>query len=639
MKAILKNFLLLLAVFLIIAGIFSTFTLTASEKREVTLSALVDQVEREEVQSIVVKGDLLEVTLRDGTLEIARKESAESLAAVFDHYGVAKEKLSANKLTMDVQKESGLAFWAAAILPFLIPLLIFAGFIFFMSRQIQGANSRAMTFGQSGARESKKEEGQTVTFKDVAGVKEAKTELAEVVEFLKDAKKFLAIGAKIPKGVLLMGSPGTGKTLLARATAGEASVPFFHISGSEFVEMFVGVGASRVRDLFRKAKKSSPCIVFIDEIDAVGRQRGAGLGGGHDEREQTLNQILVEMDGFEPNVNVIVMAATNRPDVLDPALLRPGRFDRRVVLDEPDIADREAILRVHAKKKPLARDVKLRTIATRTPGFSGADLENVLNEAAILAARNNRKEIAMNDILTSIEKVMLGPERRSRVISQKEKKIVAYHEGGHALVAHFLPDADPVQKVSVISRGRAMGYTLKLPMEDKHLHSKAELLADLAVALGGYVTEKEIFGTEALTTGASNDLQTVTSIARALVTQYGMSDLLGARTFGQRDEMIFLGREIHERRDYSEDVAKQIDTEIHRLIGDAEAVALTLIRTHREKLELIVAVLLEKETLEKEEFDRLMEGKQLGADKTSGEKKGTIQQPPLAAKKSVPQPA
>ncbi len=611
MKSILKNFLLLLAVFLIIAGIFSTLTLTAETPEEVTLSTLIAQVEQEEVASIVVKGDNLEIVLKDDTQELARKESSESLVAIFDHYGVPKEKLAAEHITIEVQKESGAAFWAAAVLPFLIPLLLLGGFIYFMSRQIQGANSRAMMFGQSGARESKKDEKEKVTFKDVAGVKEAKEELAEIIDFLKDAKKFLAIGAKIPKGVLLMGSPGTGKTLLARATAGEAGVPFFHISGSEFVEMFVGVGASRVRDLFRKVKKSAPCIVFIDEIDAVGRQRGAGLGGGHDEREQTLNQILVEMDGFEPNTNVIVMAATNRPDVLDPALLRPGRFDRRVVLDDPDIEDREAILRVHAKKKPLAKEVKLRVVATRTPGFSGADLENVLNEAAILAARKDRKEISMDDILGSIEKVMLGPERRSRVISPKEKKIVAYHEAGHALVAHILPDADPVQKVSIISRGRAMGYTLKLPMEDKHLHSKAELVADLAVSLGGYVTEREIFGADALTTGASNDLQKVTSVAKALVTQYGMSKDLGLRTFGQRDEMVFLGREIHEQRDYSEEAAKQIDSEIYRLVEEAERTAVTIIREQKDKLEIIVAALLKKETLEREVFESLMKGESI----------------------------
>jgi len=429
-----------------------------------------------------------------------------------------------------------------------------------MMRGVQGANSRAMSFGQSNAKDFNPNTAQKVSFKDVAGAKEAKEELKEIVDFLRFPKKFHELGAKIPRGVLLLGSPGTGKTLLARSVAGEAKVPYYHISGSEFVEMFVGVGASRVRSLFQKAKKNSPCIIFIDEIDAVGRRRGAGLGGSHDEREQTLNQILVEMDGFEPSHNVIVIAATNRPDVLDPALLRPGRFDRRVVIDLPDIKDRIAILKVHARKKPLAKETDLKKIAERTPGFSGADLANILNEGAILAARNNKKVIVNEDLFEAIEKVMIGPEKKSRVISEKEKKITAYHEAGHAIVSHFLPKADPVHKVSIIARGQAGGYTLKVPTQDKSLHSKSEFMAEISVLLAGYLIEKEIFG-EA-TTGATSDLRRATALARRLVTDYGMSANLGPRTYGEKEEMIFLGKEIHEQRDYSEKIAEKIDEEI-----------------------------------------------------------------------------
>jgi cell division protease FtsH len=464
-----------------------------------------------------------------------------------------------------------------------------------------------MMFGQSQAKEFGADTKDKVTFKDVAGVKEAKEELKEVVEFLRHPRKFLELGARIPKGVLLLGGPGTGKTLLARAVAGEAQVPFFHISGSEFVEMFVGVGASRVRDLFKKAKKNSPCIVFVDEIDAVGRKRGAGLGGSHDEREQTLNQILVEMDGFDPNTNIIVMAATNRPDVLDPALLRPGRFDRQVVLDNPDIGDREAILKVHARKKPLAKDVSLRKVAERTPGFSGADLENLLNEGAILAARRNKKIVEMEDLLESIEKVMLGPERKSQVLNEKEKKITAYHEAGHAVVAHFLPNTDPVQKVSIIARGRAGGYTLKLPTEDKHMHTKTEYIEEIAVLLGGFLTEKEIFGE--VTTGATSDLRRATRIARRLITDYGMSDELGPRTFGEKEEMIFLGREIHEQKDYSEKIAAQIDKESSGFIDKARHMAKKVIIDQRQTLEKIVEELLKHETIEQERFNELMPSK------------------------------
>jgi cell division protease FtsH len=461
-----------------------------------------------------------------------------------------------------------------------------------------------MMFGQSQAKEVPQGQKDRVTFKDVAGSREAKEELGEIVEFLRQPKKFKEIGARIPKGVLLLGSPGTGKTLMARAVSGEANVPFFHISGSEFVEMFVGVGASRVRDLFKKAKRSTPCIVFIDEIDAVGRRRGAGLGGSHDEREQTLNQILVEMDGFDPNTNIIVMAATNRPDVLDPALLRPGRFDRQVVIDNPDIRDREAILKVHAKQKPLAKDVNLRRVAERTPGFSGADLANVINEASILAARHNKKIVDMEDMFEAIEKVMLGPERKSRVLSEKEKKVTAYHEAGHALVAHLLPNADMVHKISIVSRGRAGGYTLKLPSEDRYLHTRTEHLEDLSVLLAGYVTEKEMLGE--LTTGASSDLRRATNLARSLVTDYGMSETLGPRTYGEKEDMIFLGKEIHEQRDYSEKSAEAIDEEINQMIKKAAEQAKELIRGNQDKLEEVVKELLEKETLEKHEFEKIV---------------------------------
>jgi len=475
-----------------------------------------------------------------------------------------------------------------------------------------------MSFGQSKAREIKPGDKPAVTFRDVAGVKEAKVELEEIVEFLKTPKKFVALGAKIPKGVLLVGPPGTGKTLLAKAIAGEARVPFYSISGSEFVEMFVGVGASRVRDLFRKAKKSAPAIVFVDEIDAVGRQRGSGLGGSHDEREQTLNQILTEMDGFETHTNVIVIAATNRPDVLDPALLRPGRFDRRVMLDLPDINDRESILNVHSRNKPLEKGTNLRRVAERTPGFSGADLENVLNEAAILAARQDKKRISLQDILDSIEKVMLGPERKSHVLSPEEKLITAYHEAGHALVAHMLPNADPVHKVSIISRGQAAGYTISLPDSDTYLHKKSAFIDDLAVLLAGHTTEKVIFGE--VTTGASNDLEKATNTARKLITRYGMSDRLVPRIYGEKDELIFLGKDIKEQRNYSENIAEIIDHEIDRLITDAVETAKKIVTEHKDKLEAIVKGLNEKETLEKEDFEAIA-GPGVHLKKVDGEKR------------------
>ncbi len=487
----------------------------------------------------------------------------------------------------------------------LLPVLLIGAFIFFMMRQAQGTNNQAMSFGKSRARMFLGNKT-VVTFNDVAGVDEAKQELTEVVEFLKYPEKFNSLGARIPRGVLLVGPPGTGKTLLARAVAGEAGVPFFSISGSEFVEMFVGVGASRVRDLFEQAKRNSPCIVFVDEIDAVGRQRGAGLGGSHDEREQTLNQILVEMDGFDTNTNVIVVAATNRPDVLDPALLRPGRFDRQVVLDRPDIKGRKEILNVHIKGKPLDKTVNVEALARRSPGFSGADLANLVNEAAILAARRNKKSIGADEFNEAIDRVIAGPERRSRIITEEEKAIIAYHEGGHAVVQRVLPKCDPVTKVTIVSRGMALGYTMSLPQEDRYLHSKSEFEDKIAGMLGGNVSEQLVFGE--MTTGSSNDIEKATNLARAMVTQYGMSEKLGPLTFGRKEEMIFLGREISEQRNYSDEVAAKIDAEVREIIDRAYDRAKEALIAQRAVLDKLAALLVEKETIEHEEFEALFEG-------------------------------
>jgi cell division protease FtsH len=616
-KSLTKNLIFSILLFLAFAAVLSSYSLDETKPAEIQMSDVVARISEEKVKSIVVKGDLLDLELVDGTKEVSRKETGESFSTQLANYGADPAKVA--KVAIDVRTESGWAYWIGTLVPFLLPFILISFFIYFMMRQVQGANTRAMSFGQSGAREQAKNDKNRVTFKDVAGVKEAKEELLEVVEFLRNPKKFIALGAKIPKGVLLMGSPGTGKTLLARAVAGEANVPFFHISGSEFVEMFVGVGASRVRDLFNKAKKQAPCIIFVDEIDAVGRQRGAGLGGSHDEREQTLNQILVEMDGFDPNQGVIVLAATNRPDVLDPALLRPGRFDRRVVLDPPDLNDREAILGIHAKNKPLEEGVNLHLLSQRTPGFSGADLGNLMNEAAILAARRNKKRIGMDELLESIEKVMLGPERKSYILDEYERKVTAYHEAGHAIVAHMLPDADDVHKVSIISRGTAAGYTMKLPNEDKRMHRKAEFLADLAVSLGGYVAETEIYGKDNLTTGASSDLRHATRLARKLITDYGMSEKLGPRTYGEKEEMVFLGRDFNHQRDYSEKVAEMIDQEITSMLHDAMATAKKVFTENRDKVEKIVATLIEKETIEKDLFEEIL-GKPVHPEKAQPSK-------------------
>jgi|SRR5579872_1528121 len=603
MKKFLKNTGIVIVVFIILAAIVAGFS-GSNKVQQVSLSTLAGQVNNGQVKKIAIDDTetKLTATLTDGTQETTTKEKSISLFDTLKNFGVPADKI--NSVDIAPQTTSTWSQILSAVLPFLIPLMLIGAFVYFLMRNVQGANNRAMSFGQSSAR-LQDERKKKITFADVAGVKEAKEELREVVEFLKYPQKFLQLGARIPRGVLLLGSPGVGKTLLARAVAGEANVPFFHMSGSEFVEMFVGVGASRVRDLFKKAKRHAPCIIFIDEIDAVGRQRGAGLGGSHDEREQTLNQILVEMDGFETDTNVIVIAATNRPDVLDPALLRPGRFDRQVVIDPPDINDREQILKVHSRGKPLASKVDLRKVAERTAGFSGADLANLINEAAILAARQDQKEISDLDLKEAIEKVMLGPERKSHMLSKKEKEVTAYHEGGHALVASVLPNSDPVHKVSVISRGRAAGYTMKVPSEDRHLHTKSEFLDDIAVSLGGYAAEKLVFNE--LTTGASNDLKVATGLAGRLVTSYGMSDELGPRTFGDHHDMVFLGRDIAEQRNYSEEVAAKIDNEVSKMMNDAYKQATEILTKHRDKLDLIARKLIEQETLEQEEFYKLVE--------------------------------
>lgn len=612
MQNLVKNILLTIGALLVLVGIFQLLPLGKQPEQEIGIEQLVSEIKKDQVQDIVVEGSNLRITQRDSNpndadvppVQIVRKEPGEKLSDLLANYGVEPSELL--RFTTKVKGESGTRYWLGAILPFVLPILLFGVLIFFMARQVQGANSRAMMFGQSSAKEENPDEKSKVTFADVAGMKEAKEELEEVVDFLKSPKRFTDMGAKIPKGVLLMGSPGTGKTLLAKAVAGEANVPFLHMSGSEFVEMFVGVGASRVRDLFRRAKKVAPAIVFIDEIDAVGRRRGAGLGGSHDEREQTLNQILVEMDGFDPNLGVIVIAATNRPDVLDPALLRPGRFDRRVTVSHPDINDREAILKIHARNKPLDPAINLRSVAERTPGFTGADLANLMNEAAILTVRRNKQLVGMTEILESIEKVLLGPERKSHVLSEKERKITAYHEAGHAVVGYFSPHADPIRKVSIISRGHAGGYTLKMPTEDKHFRTKAEFYDDIAVALGGYAAEHMMFGGDQVSTGPSSDLRTATQIARGLVMEYGMSDALGQRTYGQREDMIFLGREIHEQRDYSEKIAEQIDGEVRRVIDEGRKRAQKILEEHKDRMETLVARLLEKESVEQEEFETIM---------------------------------
>ncbi len=594
----LRNLLYLIGAVLVVAIIYSATATNTSEAAPAPISKIVDDIKNGQVQKVKTAGRDLIVEESDGK-KLKSQYTGESLPKYLKDLGVSDQQLAKIEITEGSAKDYSI--WVN-LASFLIPMLLIGAFLIFMLRQAQGSNNQAMSFGRSKARlfnaESKR-----VNFGDVAGAHEAKEELKEVVEFLKYPAKFSQLGARIPSGVLLVGPPGTGKTLLARAVAGEADVPFFSISGSEFVEMFVGVGASRVRDLFAKAKRNAPCIIFIDEIDAVGRQRGAGLGGSHDEREQTLNQILTEMDGFEQDTNVIVMAATNRPDVLDPALLRPGRFDRRVIIDRPDIKEREAILVVHSKGKPLAKDVDLHEIARATPGFAGADLANLFNEAAILTARRTKRKVGQAELTASIEKVMLGPERRSRVMNDKEKKITAYHEAGHALVATLSPRCDPVHKVSIVSRGMAGGYTWYLPGEDKHYHAKPDFEDELAAMLAGHATEKAVF--KEVTTGASSDIQKATELARRMVVDYGMSEKLGPIAYREKDEMIFLGRELGEQKHYSERVASEIDTEVKGLIDRAYKQAETLIAKNRKKLTEIAEKLLKEETIEGADFDKM----------------------------------
>ncbi|MBI5401248.1 ATP-dependent zinc metalloprotease FtsH [Candidatus Wolfebacteria bacterium] len=603
MKSLSKNIFWAITTLLILAVIFSLVYQEQKSPAVLTVDQLVSKINSGDVVKIVVNGNDLNVELKNGEKAASKKETEAGLIETLKNYGVDSKALQ--KVNFSIQEESGFRFWAGIILPAVLPLIIIGIFFWLMFRQAKTGVNQAFTFGRANIKLFASFKNK-ITFNDVAGLKEAKQELMEVVDFLKNPKKYLDIGAKIPRGVLLLGAPGTGKTLLARAVAGEAKVPFFHISASEFVEMFVGVGAARTRDAFATAKKAAPSILFIDEIDAVGRERGAGLGGGHDEREQTLNQILVEMDGFEKDTKVIVLAATNRPDVLDSALLRAGRFDRRIIIDLPSIDDREAILKIHSRGKPFAKNVELRQIAVRTPGFSGADLENLMNEAAIFAARKNQKEIKQEDLYESIEKVLLGPERRSRAISQKEKEITAYHEAGHALVTACLKNADPVHKVSIVSRGIAGGYTLKLPIEEIHLRTRAQFTADLSATLGGYVAEQLIFGD--ISTGASNDLQKASELARNLVTKYGMSEKLGPITFGKTQEMIFLGREIATEKNYSEKVAAEIDKEVKNFIENAHETAKKILTSRKDALKKIAQTLLEKEILEKEEFDRIIKG-------------------------------
>ncbi len=607
--------LIIIAIAVIILGFFAR----QENPDEWPISKVAEAAREERIEKIVVDdADLMDISLTDGSRAVSHKAPDSSAYEQLEILGVSRDQLG--EIEWVNQKASD---WQA-LLPFLfygVLVLVVLGGIYFMLRQAQGSNNQALSFGKSRARMFTGDQP-SVTFDDVAGCDEAKEELGEVVEFLSEPAKFIQLGARIPKGVLLVGAPGTGKTLLAKAVSGEAGVPFFSISGSEFVEMFVGVGASRVRDLFEQAKRHSPCIVFVDEIDAVGRHRGAGLGGSHDEREQTLNQILVEMDGFDTDTNVIILAATNRPDILDPALLRPGRFDRRVVLDRPDVRGREDILKVHVRGKPLASDVDLSVLARATPGFVGADIENMVNESAILAARRNKKTISMDEMQESIERVVMGPERRSRLMSEQEKRLTAYHEAGHAVVGHVLEHCEPVLKVTIIPRGRAGGYTMMLG-EDEWYIPRSKIVDEIAMALGGRVAEEIVF--DEITTGALSDLEMVTKRARNMVTRYGMSELLGPMIYGQKEELVFLGREIGEQRDYSEAVAEEIDGEVRRIVNEAHERARTLLIENRDKLDLIAETLLEVETLDRAQFVRLMDGETEDEEKSDDT-------PPTAAK-------
>lgn len=639
MKIDSKNIGLGLLMVLIALTLVGLYGQPLENQEPVGLSRVAQEINQGQVAKLQVEREEIHATLKEGgKVLVAQKEAGTSVTETLRNLGVTEEKL--NTVELSIEKPSSFSFWISALVPALLPFVLLGAFLWFMMRSAQSVGNRALSFGQVTTRPIHPDQKRKITtFTDVAGNEEAKHELQEVVEFLKFPKKFQKMGARIPKGVLLIGPPGTGKTLMARAVAGEAKVPFFSMSGSEFVEMFVGVGASRVRDIFRKVKQNAPAILFIDELDAVGRQRGAGLGGGHDEREQTLNQILVEMDGFEPRDNVIVLAATNRPDVLDPALLRPGRFDRQVSLELPDIKEREAIMKIHSRLVPMAEAVDLRNIAERTPGFSGADLANLINEAAILAARHDQDRVTQDNLEESIEKVLLGPERKSRVFSEKEKKVTAYHEAGHAVVAYFSPEADPVRKISIVSRGHAGGYTLKLPEEDKHLHTRTSFWSELATLMGGYTAELLKF--RELTTGASNDLRKATNLARRIVTDFGMSKL-GPMTFGQKDEYIFLGKELHEAKNYSETTAAKIDEQITELIRSAQKKAEEILTKYQEKLELVAQTLLKQETIGQVEFAALMKGEPLSspvaADSTP-QKVTDLAEKPAPSPDTAPAPA
>ena len=599
-----STFIYILLFAAIIILVVYNFQTSASAQQTLSINQVAQDVRQGKISRISIEETRILLVYKEdekGIERVSHIEVSSTLVEQLKNLGVTTEELAPGSLSLEVKPPSP---WLgiATALGYVLPFLVLGGVFWFVFRQAQGSNNAAMSFGKSRARMFTGDQP-TVTFEDVAGIDESKEELREVVEFLKEPEKFISLGARIPKGVLLVGPPGTGKTLLAKAVSGEAGVPFFSISGSEFVEMFVGVGASRVRDLFDQAKRHSPCIVFVDEIDAVGRQRGAGLGGSHDEREQTLNQLLVEMDGFNTDTNIIIMAATNRPDILDPALMRPGRFDRRVILDRPDMRGREAILKVHVKGKPLSPNTDLTVVARSTPGFVGADLENLVNEAAILAARRNKKVIEQPELEEAIERVIAGPERRSRLISEEEKTVIAYHEAGHAVLAHVLPNTDPVHKVTIVSRGMAGGYTMAIPQEDRVLISRSKILDDLIFTLGGRAAEEIVFND--ITSGAANDLERVTHMARSMVTRLGMSSELGPMVYGKKEELIFLGREISEQRDYSEAVAELIDQEVRRLVADAYDSARKILTQYREKLDLVAQKLLEVETLTRDEFEEL----------------------------------
>lgn len=605
LNPLIKNFFFVVLILLAVGGIFSLFYSSPSQVSEIPVSQLVSEINQNKVKKITVSGDRVFVTYNDDKTASSMKESNSVLSEVLINLGAEKTKLQKVEIDVKTEQQSVWSWLFPALLYGILPLLLIGFFFWTMLKQTKSGAMQVFDFTRAKARifGAEGHDKQKITFKDVAGLKEAKEELIEIVDFLKSPQKYLAMGAKIPRGVLLLGVAGVGKTLLARAVAGEANVPFFSISGSEFVEMFVGVGSARVRDLFSMAKKASPSIIFIDELDAIGRHRGAGIGGGHDEREQTLNMILVEMDGFERESGVIVMAATNRGDILDPALLRPGRFDRKIILDPPDVHGREEILIIHSKEKPLAKNVNFKEIAERTPGFSGADLANVANEAALLAARRNKTQVSQSEFLESIEKVLLGPERKSHLLSKKEKEIAAWHEAGHALVSSSIPGTEPVRKISIISRGMAGGYTLQVPSEENKMKTKSQFMAEIAALLGGYCAERLIFGE--MTTGASNDLVRASELARKIVKEYGMSSL-GPIAFGDKEELVFLGREISEQRNYSESVAAKIDKEVESIIKTAEKTAQKIVKKKKKLLQKIAKTLIEKETIERKEFEKLI---------------------------------